>query len=156
MKSSLRKTSIPSGMKPSSCLPDHVETINDWTRLLDNKELVGKAFLDFMKVFNFANLPRLLAKLDNYGIGGRLLNWFRNNFTVPTFSVHVNDTRSSWATYRNGVPIEVKRPARASCIKTPAGYLKAIDTRTERRTFRHQIKPSAYLTCCHPVTYDIR
>ncbi|XP_074653608.1 uncharacterized protein LOC141907764 [Tubulanus polymorphus] len=51
------------------------ETLNDWTTYLDNNETFDVVFLDFKKAFDKVTHKRLLKKVENYGIRGKLLDW---------------------------------------------------------------------------------
>ena len=61
-------------------------------------------YLDFSKAFDSVCHAKLLWKLQNTGIDGSLLHWFRNYLIGRQQRVVVNGSYSSWADVKSGVP----------------------------------------------------
>lgn len=53
-------------------------TIIEWKKHLDEGNYIVSIFLDFKRAFETIEKSILLAKLSFYGIGGRVLIWFKN------------------------------------------------------------------------------
>ena len=50
--------------------------IHDWAETLNNRLSTHCVFIDFAKAFDSVPRERLLLKLQAYGVGGSLLQWF--------------------------------------------------------------------------------
>ena len=61
-------------------------------------------FLDCAKAFDSVLHERLLQKLEQYGIAGSLLTWFRNFLVGRQQRVLVQGSCSSWTSVKSGVP----------------------------------------------------
>jgi hypothetical protein len=61
-------------------------------------------FLDFAKAFDSVPHERLLYKLEQYGIAGSLLTWFRNFLVGRQQRVVVRASCSSWSSVKSGLP----------------------------------------------------
>ena len=51
-----------------------LETMSDWTLSIDNKQTQSIVYVDFSKAFDSVSRPKLITKLQGYGISGDLLN----------------------------------------------------------------------------------
>ena len=60
--------------------------------------------LDFQKAFDKVSHYKLLQKLQDIGIGGKLLKWIRNWILGRKQRVSINGTYSSWVEVTSGVP----------------------------------------------------
>ena len=60
--------------------------------------------LDFMKAFDSVPHQRLLIKLTNYGINGKIHNWIENFLTNRRQRVVINGFSSQWKDMISGVP----------------------------------------------------
>ncbi len=58
-----------------SCLSNLLTTMEDWTRIIENKGSIDCIFMDFMKAFDSVPHRRLLHKLKGYNISGKVYNW---------------------------------------------------------------------------------
>jgi hypothetical protein len=56
------------------CTTNHLSTLNDWTRLLDERAPVDKLYLDFAKAFDSVPHERLLFKVKSLVIEGNVLH----------------------------------------------------------------------------------
>jgi hypothetical protein len=81
-----------------------LESLNDWTQLLDNSSVVKIVYSDFAKAFDVVSLPKLLHKLSNFGIGGKLLTCIKSFLTGRSQRVKVGDAISSSLPLVSGVP----------------------------------------------------
>ena len=87
-----------------SCTTNLLSTLNDWTRLLDEREPVDALYLDFAKAFDSVPHERLLRKVKSLGIEGNVLQWIRDFLVGRRQRVSINGTVSDWASVRSGVP----------------------------------------------------
>jgi len=74
------------------------------TTYVDSGKDVDVVFLDFAKAFDKVPYKRLLQKLENHGIEGKLINWITEWLTNRTQRVCVNRILSDWKIVLNGVP----------------------------------------------------
>ena len=58
-----------------STVSNLLESINDWTVAINNKNSVMIAYIDYAKAFDSVSHKKLTIKLQAYGIAGDLLNW---------------------------------------------------------------------------------
>ena len=61
--------------KGKSCLTNLLETLESWTRLLDEGYGIDVIYLDYKKAFDTMSHRKLIAKLKYYGVTGQMLNW---------------------------------------------------------------------------------
>ncbi len=78
--------------------------IHDWAETLNNRLSTHCVFIDFAKAFDSVPHERLLLKLQAYGVGGSLLQWFRSFLTTRKQRVVVNGHFSDWSNVSSGVP----------------------------------------------------
>jgi hypothetical protein len=55
------------------CSTNLVYTVNEWTRLLDERKPIGAVYLDFGKAFDCLPHQRLLRKLKSLGFESNVL-----------------------------------------------------------------------------------
>ncbi len=60
-----------------SCLTNLLTTLDEWTRILEDKAALECIYLDFMKAFDTVPHQRLLKKLQGYQIKGKVHTWIR-------------------------------------------------------------------------------
>ena len=78
---------------------------NDWSKSRNNNKPTDVVFLDFCKAFDSVPHGRLLYRLEQYGIGGALLEWLRNFLTNRRQRVAVRGIiYSEWTNVKSGVP----------------------------------------------------
>ena len=81
-----------------------LECINDWTKSIDSKKSVDVFYLDIAKAFDTVSHPKLLKKLESYGISGDLLRWIEDFLSFRTQYVSVKNCDSSRKKVDSGVP----------------------------------------------------
>ena len=89
-----------------SCTTNLLSTLNNWTRLLDEREPVDAVYHDFAKAFDSVPHERLLRKVKSLGIEGNVLQRIRDSLSLVgrRKRVSINGTVSDWASVRSGVP----------------------------------------------------
>jgi len=87
-----------------SCLTNLLESFENWTEFLDEGHGVDIIYLDYRKAFDTVPHKRLLTKISQAGIGGKVLNWIRAFLTDREMRVMVNKQFSAWAPVISGVP----------------------------------------------------
>lgn len=87
-----------------SCMTQLLLAMELWTEALDRGEPVDVVYMDFQKAFDSVPHQRLLAKLDAYGIGGKLKNWLGSFLTGRSQRVAVNGRVSDWTAVESGIP----------------------------------------------------
>ena len=80
-----------------------LESINDWTIAIKNKQSVIVAYIDYSKAFDTVSHTKLLSKLTAYGISGRLLSWIAGFLSNRTQQTRVGSTLSNVASLVSGV-----------------------------------------------------
>jgi ribonucleases P/MRP protein subunit RPP40 len=81
-----------------------LESLELWTRTLDQGHGLDIIYLDYRKAFDSVPHKRLLAKLRSYGISGKLLDWIENFLTDRTMRVGVRGALSRLVNVLSGVP----------------------------------------------------
>ena len=80
-----------------------LESFQDWTLYLQNKQQVVIAYIDFSKAFDVVSHNKLFIRLQSYRICGTLLMWLRNFFTGRSQCTKVGDTLSEFVDLLSGV-----------------------------------------------------
>eukprot|EP00116_Pleurobrachia_bachei_P002647 sb/3462909/ len=82
-----------------------VKILDDLLLLTDDNSKAVLLLLDLSAAFDTIDHGRLLKKLqNNYGIGGKVLEWFRSYLTGRTSSVRIGNTSSTPRDITIGVP----------------------------------------------------
>jgi ribonucleases P/MRP protein subunit RPP40 len=71
---------------------------------LDNGGYVDSTYLDFAKAFDSAPHQRLLQKLADYGVGGKVLSWIDDFLIGRRQRVMISEELSDWMVVISGVP----------------------------------------------------
>ena len=61
-------------MKTRSCMTQILETLEEWTDLLDQNFSINVIYLDLQKAFDTIPHQRLLSKVHAYGIRGKFMS----------------------------------------------------------------------------------
>ena len=91
-------------LRGRSCATQLLASLEDWTQLMEKKEPVDIAYLDFRKAFDSVPHQRLLQKLYDLGIRGALLKWIEAFLTGRRQQVVVNGAKSDPTPVRSGIP----------------------------------------------------
>lgn len=91
-------------MPGRSTVTSLLASVNCWSRALDEGTPIDVIYLDFSKAFDRVPHHRLLQKLHDLGIRGKLLAWIQSYLTDRTFRVRISDTISSPKGVLSGVP----------------------------------------------------
>jgi len=81
-----------------------IDVINMITNKLNCGYKVMGIFMDLQKAFDTVNLDILMQKLENYGVRGFILSWFRSYLYDRSQATYVNSTLSTFKTTTCGVP----------------------------------------------------
>ena len=67
-------------IKGRSCITQLLATLDHWTKVMDRGGDIDAVYLDFSKCFDSVPHERLLIKLRQYGIQGKLWCWISDFF----------------------------------------------------------------------------
>ena len=81
-----------------------LEFMEDITEAIDDGKEVDVLYLDFCKAFDKVPHRKLLKKMQQYGIKGKVLNWVKEFLTDRQQRVTVNGSKSSWINITSGIP----------------------------------------------------
>jgi hypothetical protein len=89
--------------KHSACI-NLVESLDDWTNNLDSKLDTFVAHIDFTRAFDSVPLPKLMHKLINAGVTGKLLSCIKSMLFNRSQQVKVGNALSAYKPVTSGVP----------------------------------------------------
>ena len=78
--------------------------MDEWTDILDAGGTIDVCYMDFMKAFDKVPHRRLITKLHNHGIQGKLLDWIRSFLEHRQQRVVINGQYSTWSNVTSGIP----------------------------------------------------
>ena len=87
-----------------SCLTNLLIFLDKVTREVDEEHALDVICLDFAKAFDKVPHQRLLIKLENHGIKGKVLNWIRSWLSDRKQRVSIRGRCSGWHWVLSGVP----------------------------------------------------
>jgi len=87
-----------------STLTNLLETLESWTRLLDEGYGLDVAYLDFRKAFDRVSHNKLLERMKCCGFGGKVYAWIKDFLSARKMRVLVNGKFSSWYEVLSGIP----------------------------------------------------
>ena len=87
-----------------SCLTNLLETLEAWTKIIDEGDGIDVAYLDFRKAFDLVSHKHLIYKMSKYGITGQILEWVKNFLEDRSQRVLIRGTASSYHKVTSGVP----------------------------------------------------
>ena len=85
-----------------SCDTQLVSVVNDWATSLNSSIRTDVAIFDFSKAFDSVPHRRLHAKLQSYGINGRVLTWITAFLSNRCQRVTLKGSQSSWKSVTSG------------------------------------------------------
>ena len=91
-------------LKNHSTCTNLLESMNDWTLSISNRKSIVIGYVDFQRAFDSISHPKLILKLQSYGISGNLLCWIQAFLAHRTQSVRVGSSLSSPCPVASGVP----------------------------------------------------
>ena len=71
-----------SGVGDRSCLTNLLTSLEEWTKLYDEGIPFDALYLDFKKAFDSVPHCKLIYKLRQYGMSGRLICWLEDFYAV--------------------------------------------------------------------------
>ena len=87
-----------------STLTQLIETLEEWTSMLDQNNNLDVLYCDFKKAFDSVPHQRLIMKVKSFGIEGNVADWINDFITGRRQRVCINNTKSSWVNVTSGVP----------------------------------------------------
>nr|VZI18958.1 unnamed protein product [Spirometra erinaceieuropaei] len=87
-----------------SCLTNLLYCLEQWTRAIDEGNVVHVAYIDFKKAFDSVPHQRLLHKLSRIGVRGKLLKWIENFLVGRSQTVRLGGQHSAEVTVTSGIP----------------------------------------------------
>ena len=79
-----------------SCLTNLLESLEDWTDIIDRGGAADVIYLDFSKAFDTVPHRRLMKKLHCYGIQGKVHGWLEDFLTGRQQMVTIGSSESFW------------------------------------------------------------
>ena len=76
-------------------LANLLETIEQWTKIIDEGDCIDVAYLDFRKAFDLVLHEHLIYKLSKYGINGKISNWIKDFLRNRIQKEVIRGTRST-------------------------------------------------------------
>ena len=87
-----------------SCLTNLLVFMEKVAELLNSREPVDVIYLDFQKAFDKVPHKRLIVRLEEIGIKGKLLSWIKEWLNGRKQRVVINGKASQWKEVDSGVP----------------------------------------------------
>ncbi|MCP4584377.1 reverse transcriptase domain-containing protein, partial [Pseudoalteromonas sp.] len=91
-------------LKGRSTVTQLLECLHDWTSAIDSGQFVDVLYVDISKAFDSVSHPKLIAKLDRYGVRGHLLLWIKAFLADRRQRVVIDNKFSRWLPVESGVP----------------------------------------------------
>jgi len=92
--------------KNRSTCTNVLESLNDWTVVLQDNDALTVVYIDFRKAFDTVSHPKLTSKLKSYGISGSLLSWFQEYLHDRSHCTHIGKTCSVFLPMLSGIMIQ--------------------------------------------------
>ena len=86
------------------CMTQLLICIEEWTEMLEKREAFDVVYTDFAKAFDSVPHQRLLLKLQELGIAGKLLELIRSFLTGRRQRVLVDGVMSEWIEITSRIP----------------------------------------------------
>jgi ribonuclease P/MRP protein subunit RPP40 len=81
-----------------------LSTLSDWVSAIQNRKCVDAMYIDYQKAFDSVSHPKLILKMQAYGIGAELLTWITNFLSDRKQCVVLDDCKSGFRAVTSGVP----------------------------------------------------
>ena len=93
------------GFMPNrSCQTNLLEFLDQLFSMLDENEPVDIVYLDFSRAFDKVSHSKLIQKLNNHGIKGKIQEWIKSWLRDRLQYVEINGKRSETGEVKSGVP----------------------------------------------------
>ena len=86
------------------CMTNLLSCIETWTRIIEEGESIDLIYTDFSKAFDSVPHQRLLQKIANIGIDGKVHKWVKSFLSGRKHRVSVEGELSCWANVKSGIP----------------------------------------------------
>ena len=86
------------------CMTQLLLCLEEWTDMLEKREVFDVIYTDFSKAFDSFPHTRLLTNLQGLGIKGDVLFWIKSFLTKRTQCVNVDGIISDWIMVLSGIP----------------------------------------------------
>ena len=80
-----------------------LESLSDWTLTIDNKSTQTVIYVDFSKAFDSVSRPKLITKLEGYGVSGDLLHLISDFLSQRTQRTRVGSSLSDSVGLSSGI-----------------------------------------------------
>jgi hypothetical protein len=87
-----------------STITQLLESLIDWTMAVETRKRVDCVYVDLSRAFDSVSHPKLLLKLQTYGLTGKVLSWICNFLCDRKQCVVINGTFSDSVSVSSGVP----------------------------------------------------
>ena len=87
-----------------SCITQLLDTLDIWTKILDDGGSVDAIYMDYQKAFDSVPHRRLVSKVKAHGISGNVLLWIQDFLNNRKQTVVVNGSQSTQKTVTSGIP----------------------------------------------------
>jgi hypothetical protein len=104
LNNSLLNSSQHGFMNNKSCQTNLLEFLDKVSQVVDEGKAMDVVYLDFSKAFDKISHSKLLLKLEEHGIGGKVRDWIENWLTGRRQFVSVNGAMSEERIVSSGVP----------------------------------------------------
>jgi hypothetical protein len=91
-------------MPDRSCQTNLLEFLDKLFAMLDDNEPVDIVYLDFSRAFDKVSHAKLIQKLENHGIKGKIQDWIKSWLRDRTQYVEIKGKRSETRAVKSGVP----------------------------------------------------
>ena len=87
-----------------SCMTQLLESMDDWTSIIEESGSVDIIYTDFQKAFDSVPHRRLIQKMKSAGINGSVLRWVEDFLANRKQRVVINGTKSNEGSVTSGIP----------------------------------------------------
>jgi len=90
-------------LKNRSTCTNLLESLSDWTVMLQDIDAVTVVYIDFCKAFDTVSHSKLMTTLNSYGISGHLLSWFQEYLCGRSHCRCIGNTYSIFVPMLSGI-----------------------------------------------------